>query len=267
MESPEKSLVTIITVVLNKKEDLEKTIQSVISQTYKNIEYIIIDGGSTDGSLDVIKKYQYAIHAWISEPDKGIYDAMNKGIRLASGDWVNFMNAGDVIYNFNVVNSLKNYFLENTALIYGDVAIGYDGFERIEYARPFSRLWKEMACCHQSVFIKKQILAEFMFDLRYPLAADYDLLCKIYLGGYPVAKVDTIISTVIGGGQSDIKRIEVLREFLRISSSNFKTKMLFIYMRYQVLILLEGIKKCVKEYFPSQVTYFFIKHKYRVGKK
>lgn len=266
MESSREFLVTVITVVFNKKEDLEKTIQSVISQTYKNIEYIIIDGGSTDGTLDIIKKYQYAIHTWISEPDQGIYDAMNKGIRLANGDWVNFMNAGDEFYSPRSVELLKKYFQEKAVLIYGDVRIVYNSFERTQQAECFSRLWERMACCHQSIFIKKQILAEYMFDLCYPFAADYDLLCKIYLGGYRVTKVDMIISRAAVGGQSDLKRIEVLREFLKISCRSFKTKTIVIYMRYQSLILLERVKNYIKKYFPKQIVYFFVKHKYCVSR-
>lgn len=260
-------LISVITVVLNEKERLEKTIQSVINQTYKNIEYIIIDGGSTDGTLDVIKNYQYAIHAWISEPDKGIYDAFNKGIRLASGDWVNFMNAGDVFYNSNTVALLKKYFQEDTVLIYGDVRINYGDFERTQYAKSFSRLWMGGICCHQSVFIKKQILAKLEFNLDYNLAADYELLCRIYLGGYPVTKVNIIVSKVNNKGQADMRRVEALGEFLRIARRNFKTRAMLICIRYQVLILLELIKKCIKACFPHQVTRFFMKHKYHLGKK
>ncbi|HAH56818.1 MAG TPA: glycosyltransferase, partial [Bacteroidales bacterium] len=84
---------TVVTVVFNGVEFLEDTIKSVIGQTYDNVEYIIVDGGSKDGTLDIIKKYEYAIDYWVSEPDKGIYDAMNKAIDLGSGDWINFMNA------------------------------------------------------------------------------------------------------------------------------------------------------------------------------
>lgn len=260
-------LVSVITAVLNGKERLEKTIQSVINQTYKNIEYIIIDGGSTDGTLDVIKNYQYAIHAWISEPDKGVYDALNKGIRLASGDWVNFMNAGDVFYSSNSIALLKKYFQEDTVLIYGDVRINYGDFERTQYAKSFSRLWRGGICCHQSVFIKKQILAKLGFNLDYNFAADYELLCRIYLGGYSVTKVNIIVSKVSTKGQTDVRRIEVLCEFLRIACRNFKTKAILIYIRYQFLILLELIKKCIKACLPYQVTRFFIKCKYHLGKK
>lgn len=98
--------ITIITVVYNDKKGLERTIQSVLSQTYDSIEYIIIDGGSTDGSVDVIKKYEDQIDKWVSEPDDGIYDAMNKGIKMATGEWLNFMNAGDLFVNESIVEKV-----------------------------------------------------------------------------------------------------------------------------------------------------------------
>jgi len=260
-------LITVVTVVLNMKEDLEKTIRSVSGQTYENIEYIIVDGGSTDGTLDVIKKYQYAISSYISEPDKGIYDAMNKGIRMASGLWVNFMNAGDVFYNSNSVSSLRNYFQQDTAVIYGDVRIEHNDLERTQYAESFSRLRKGMVCCHQSVFIKKQVLDSVVFDLEYSLAADYDLLCRIYLAGFHATKVDMVISKVIGGGQGDVKRVEVLRQFLMISCKNFKSIATFLNIKYQALISLEYIKLFLKKYLPRNLVYFFIKYKYSNAKK
>ena len=120
----DKPLVSIVTVVYNGEVFLEKTIQSVINQSYSNIEYIIIDGGSTDETVDIIKKYEDRIDYWVSEIDSGIYDAMNKGIDLASGDWINFMNAGDSFVGCNVLLNL-NYFLSdiNYDIIYGDVNI------------------------------------------------------------------------------------------------------------------------------------------------
>jgi len=105
-----KPIVSIVTIVYNAAEYLEETIQSVISQTYNNVEYIVIDGGSTDGTLDVIKQHKGKIDYWVSEEDKGIYDAMNKGINLANGEWINFMNSGDVFHDNDV---LLNFYKES----------------------------------------------------------------------------------------------------------------------------------------------------------
>jgi glycosyltransferase involved in cell wall biosynthesis len=117
-------LISIITVVYNGVSTLEQTILIVINQTYKNIEYIIIDGGSIDGTVDIIKKYEDKLAYWVSEPDKGIYDAMNKGIDKATGEWINFMNAGDC---FNFYNILEDGFQMNISnminVIYSDTLI------------------------------------------------------------------------------------------------------------------------------------------------
>ena len=114
-----RPLISIITVVFNCEKYLEETIKSVINQTYDNIEYIIIDGGSSDGTLDIIKKYEDKITYWVSEKDGGIYDAMNKGIELSHGEWINFMNGGDIFFNKTVIEDvfLSNNF-KNIDIVY-----------------------------------------------------------------------------------------------------------------------------------------------------
>ena len=104
--TPRAPLITVITAVLNGENTLERTIQSVIGQDYKNIEYIIIDGGSTDGTLDIIKKYEHAIDYWISETDEGIYGAMNKGIQASSGEWIYFLGSDDYLVADNVLDTI-----------------------------------------------------------------------------------------------------------------------------------------------------------------
>jgi glycosyltransferase involved in cell wall biosynthesis len=108
-----RPLLTIITVVLNNAAHLQATIKSVTQQTYKNIEYIIIDGGSTDGTVDIIKKHNEYISKWISEKDLGIYDAMNKGIKLANGKYINFLNAGDTLLKNDICSQLAKIIVHN----------------------------------------------------------------------------------------------------------------------------------------------------------
>ena len=119
---PNMPLITVVTVVFNGEKYLEETILSVINQTYKNVEYIIIDGGSTDATLDIIKKYYYAVDYWISEIDNGIYDAMNKGITSSNGEWLNFMNCGDSFYCEDVLSSIIYRYGESD-LIYSDTML------------------------------------------------------------------------------------------------------------------------------------------------
>ena len=113
--------ISVVTVCYNAVNDIEKTILSVINQTYPNIEYLIIDGGSKDGTMDIVNKYKDKIDVIVSEPDKGIYDAMNKGIDRATGDWINFMNAGDCFYNNVALESVfpRNYESVNFDILYG----------------------------------------------------------------------------------------------------------------------------------------------------
>ena len=162
--------VSIITVVYNGIEFLEETIKSVISQTYPNIEYIIVDGGSKDGTLDIIKKYEAHISKWISEPDKGIYDAMNKGIDLATGDWQNFLNAGDSFVDNNVLEKIFTTNLENITLVYGDIIAIRENGQKLNVnaieLKDDNSIKKGMKVCHQAIFYNKNIMIKYDDKLR-----------------------------------------------------------------------------------------------------
>ena len=153
-----KPKISVITVVYNGEKYLEHTIQSVINQTYKNLEYIIIDGGSTDGTIDIIKKYKTKIDYWISEKDKGIYDAMNKGINVAnSNSYLLFLNAGDSFYNNQTLKKIfQKYIDNNTGIIYGKTSTGK---KILNYNKQITLkdMAQGMMICHQSTFLKKQI--------------------------------------------------------------------------------------------------------------
>ena len=177
---------SIITVTYNAGAVLEDTIQSVITQTYRNMEYIIVDGGSKDHTLDIINRYREHIHTLVSEPDKGLYDAMNKGIRLATGDYLCFLNAGDELHEDDTLQ-LMVHSITGTELpdvLYGETAIVDEEGHFLRMRRlsaPENLNWKSfkdgMLVCHQAFFPRRE-LAE-PYDLRYRFSADFDWCIRI----------------------------------------------------------------------------------------
>mgnify|MGYP000020461838 CR=1 FL=1 len=206
-----KPLITVITVVFNGSDSLEETILSVINQSYENIEYIVIDGGSTDDSIDIIRRYEHAIDFWISEKDGGIYDAMNKGIAIASGDWVNFMNGGDLFYSTDTIKSIFNNKLDHSKIIYGDVHIRYNDFTRIQQANSPSKLWQGMSFSHQSVFCDLKYHKMNLFNKKNKVCADLEFYYKAYKKDVHFKNTSTIISSVDVGGISESSRLETLK--------------------------------------------------------
>jgi len=197
--SEEKPLITVVTVVFNGGEYLEETIRSVIEQDYENVEYVIIDGGSTDRTIDVIRKYEHAVDYWVSEPDKGVYDAMNKGIDLARGEWVNFMNAGDLFYSDVVLRDIPFIKMRRYSLIYGDMI--FNG----EVVKAFST--RKLHCgvihaCHQSMFFALSDKQYLRYNLKYRIYSDYDLVSRIYCSGQGLFYYEKPVSIYQGGGIS-----------------------------------------------------------------
>lgn len=194
--------ITIITVVYNDKEGLERTVNSVLSQTYKSLEYIIVDGGSTDGTLDVIRKYEDKINKWISEPDHGIYDAMNKGIRMASGKWLNFMNAGDVFANDDIIRSVfsNESVLNNYRFIYSDF------LEQTKDANYFIRgkMQREEGRVHHQASIYQKDLHDIfgLYTVTKPYTVS-DLLFFLSIPSEYFYKIDFPISIISNGGVSE----------------------------------------------------------------
>jgi len=221
-------LFSIITVTYNASPRLERTIQSIISQSYPDIEYIIIDGSSTDGTLYLIKKYQSVITRCISEPDKGLYDAMNKGLKIASGDYVWFINAGDKLYSETTVREIVDL-LENENLpdiIYGEteiIDIQGDSLGMRRLKAPKNLSWKSfrmgMLVCHQSFLVKRSI-AE-LYDLHYRFAADFDWCIRCLKKANTVFNTHLILSQFLEAGLSADYRKEALKERYRIMCENY----------------------------------------------
>ena len=173
--------ISIITITYNAIKVIEKTIQSVVKQKYDDIEYIIIDGGSTDGTIDIIKQYENKISLWISEPDKGIYDAMNKGIKLAKGEWINFMNAGDYFYDNLVLSKFSEIAKQSNAdIIYGEVIKRLPSIIFPEKPMPLSFIKNHMVFSHQSTFIKASYHKKYLFNDKFKSSGDYHFFYNSY---------------------------------------------------------------------------------------
>lgn len=193
--------------MINNKDNLSKTIESVRRQNYDNIEYIIIDGGSTDGTLDIIKQNEDKIYKWISEKDNGIYDAMNKGIRLATGDYIWFLNSGDMIFSNDTLN--KMFEISKMAdVFYGDTELfdesGKSFGKRKLKTPPENLSWKNMIdgmiITHQSLIVKRNIIPEY--DLKYIYVADIDWTIKVLKNSNEVCNTHQILSKFLMGGFS-----------------------------------------------------------------
>lgn len=214
---------SIITVTFNAERWLERTIQSVIRQPAGFMEHIIIDGGSTDGTLDIIKKYQDKIAYWISEPDEGLYDAMNKGLQKATGDYVWFINAGDIIHaSDTVANIVKGIGgPELPDVIYGETAVSDKNGNVVGMRRlktPEDLNWKSfrwgMSVCHQSFIARKKIVP--LYNLSYHIAADYDWCIRCLKSARVIHNTNIVLSDFLEEGLSSRRRNEALKERYRI---------------------------------------------------
>ncbi len=174
---------SIITINLNNKEGLEKTIASVVNQTYQDFEYLIIDGGSTDGSVDVIKKYENHIHDWVSEKDTGIYNAMNKGIRKAKGEYLLFLNSGDYLYEKEV---LQKFFSENPQedIVYGDIVLEFSELNshktiKLKEKSIKKTLFWSKSLPHPCSFIKKELFLKIgLYNESFKIVSDCEFFVK-----------------------------------------------------------------------------------------
>ena len=218
-------LVSIITVCRNANQALRQTANSVLALKDCHVEYIVVDGASTDETVDTLHQIEVECAErgitmrWVSEPDKGIYDAMNKGCRMARGHWLNFMKAGDTFASPEAISQMG---LEDTShetgIVYGNVN-KVMAFGTIETRpAPLSLLERKMALCHQAAFVRSALLADHPYDLRYPVAADYEFFYWAYKSGHRFRWVDIVVANFESeGGFSQQNRLRMNREFARIN--------------------------------------------------
>jgi glycosyltransferase involved in cell wall biosynthesis len=216
--------VSIITVNYNDGANLLKTITSVSTQDYPNLEYLVIDGRSTDNSLEIIKKNTEYINTWISEKDKGVFDAMNKGVALATGEYILFMNAGDWFLTNDIITRVFTIEESKKAdLVYGHHEVHYPSFIKKKQALPLHYLWKHMIFSHQSLFCKRSLLLAKPFDLSFSIAADFHFIFNCYREGKRFYNTDIYIAGYLAGGQSEVHVIKAYQENMRTIFSHQPT--------------------------------------------
>lgn len=248
--------VSIITVSYNSKKTISDTINSVLEQTYPYIEYIIIDGSSGDGTSEIIKSYGNRIDKFVSEPDKGMYDAINKGIRLATGSIVGILNADDFFYDNQVVEKLVSVFRENSIdAVYGDIQFvkRNDSKKIIRHysSEKFyvSKFKFGFMPAHPSFYVKRDLFEKFgYFKSDYLIAADFELLIRfMYVNNINCRYINMVFVKMRDGGVSNktiFNRIILNKEILRACTENgIKTNYLNIYSKYFAKIFEFYVKK------------------------
>ncbi len=214
---------SIITVTYNAGATLEDTIQSVITQTYRNLEYIIIDGGSKDRTLEIIEQYRPHIHKVVCEPDKGLYDAMNKGIKQATGDYICFLNAGDELHEDDTLLLMVHSITESTLpdVLYGETAIVDEEGHFVRMRRlsaPEHLTWKSfksgMLVCHQAFFARRDLVEPF--DLRYRFSADFDWCIRIMKKSQTLHNTHLTLIDYLNEGMTTRNHKASLKERFRI---------------------------------------------------
>lgn len=226
--------ISVVTVNFNNAAGLEKTIINVLNQSYKNIEFIIVDGGSTDSSLLVIEQYRDQLDIVIIEKDKGVYDAMNKGIKASSGKWINFMNSGDVFYQTDTLhNTFERIIPMGVKLIYGCQ------YKYNCVCPPLPMEFLELGiihACHQAMFFDSSII----YNCEYTIYADYDLVARIYKSKpSSLLYINEVICEFEGGGISSVASKEKRSDKYLSVYKNFGFKYVmsaFIYMLVSKLI-------------------------------
>lgn len=195
--------ITVATVTFNCKDIIEESLLSIVNQTYQNKEYIIIDGGSTDGTLDVLNKYKDRIDIFVSEPDKGIYDAMNKALKKASGDYLIFIGADDHLMSWHTLEDIASKLKDQSHVYYGNVY--FEEYNLIHKGK-FNKVKRAIFnYCHQSIFYPKAAYKNYQYDLKYRLYADDDYNFRVS-EKFPFSYIGNTVSFYAKGGASATRK-------------------------------------------------------------
>ena len=217
--------ISVITVTRNDFEALQKTTESIQNQVYRNLEHVIVDGDSTDQTKPWLETLSHKNLVWKSEKDDGIYDAMNKGVRMCCGSWAIFMNAGDQFHNPNVVEEIFAQQQIDADLIYGDtIFISEDRTEEHVPAKDIDFLWQAMIFNHNSLFTRRSVLIEHPFIEQFNIVADSEFVIWAHQSGKSFHNAGIVVNTYQRGGYSDINSVmRTVERWKLVSDRRMKT--------------------------------------------
>ena len=245
---------------MNTKTDFLKTLESIKKQIYRNYEIIVVDGNSTDGTKKEIIKRKKNISKFTIEKDRGIYHAMNKGIKMSSGKWIIFMNSGDLFYKKDTLHNFLSKNINNYDIVYGDTVVKTKYLKYVVKSKPFEYKTFLMPFCHQSVFVKSNILKRKNFSLKYKCSSDFDFFYHCFLSGMKFKKINYIISKVKSDGFADKNRQRVFNENLMIiKKKGNKSLLYFLYL----IKISQYLKDIIRFIFPSFIQELILKKKYK----
>ncbi len=251
MNSIPRPTISVVTVTLNNRAGLERTLQSAFAQTEPGVEVIVVDGGSEDGTKDLEGRYRGRVMRWISEPDQGPYDAMNKGAAAATGDYILFMNSGDVFFNGDVVRKLIDATGEGDVdAVYGDSLAAYGTFSVYRHAGCFSGIWKGMILSHQALLMRTRLVKEFRFDLAAGKIADYDLVVRSLGRSARVQQILIPVAVCDAFGLSNRGRAAIRMAYYRVAGKHLKlsfSQKLHHVLSYLFLLLLDLVAAIIPQ--------------------
>ncbi len=209
--------ISIVTVVKDSVDCIKNTIESVLSQTYTDIEYVVLDGGSQDGTWDIVQEYAKKIDFSSRTDDDGVYVAMNMALEIVTGDWVAFMNAGDEYVDNSVIEKIANAADMQKDLVYGDVLVNDGENDKYISADLDGKIFLETPFCHQSLFVKTDLMKKRKFNTFYKILADYDFILDCYVSGRGFQYVPFPVSRYRLGGYSYKNRFLMYVEGVKIA--------------------------------------------------
>lgn len=219
-----KPSITVVTIVLNAARTIERTIKSVIAQNYPNLEYIIIDGGSTDGTLEIVDRYSNSINLILSERDSGIADAFNKGVVLSQGDWICILNADDW-FDEGALNRVAPFMIENTDVITAQTRFWKNSSPSYVFYSAPEKLRKDTTIGHQSVFVRRSLHEKYgLYRTDLKFASDYDFFLRTYIAGAKYKTLDFVASNMQDEGLSDTQWKAVYKEVARVQRERLNSK-------------------------------------------